>query len=77
MGSVEDMVNGPFSGSAPDTYVLKVQVETTSLWTSVEVTGLETMTSNYAITLGDGEINVDVEGLKVYDLSRPEGKEYQ
>jgi len=74
---VDDMVNGRASGSAPDTYALKLHVETTSLWTSVEVTGVESMTSNYAITRGDGEINVDIDGLKVYDLSRPEGGPYQ
>ena len=77
MVSVEDMVNGHMSGSAPDTYALKVRVETTSLWTSVEVTGVESITSKYAITLGEGEINVDIDGLKVYDLSRPEGGTYQ
>ena len=74
--SVEDTVNGQVSGSAPDTYLLKVQVETTSLWTSVEVTGLESVTSNYAITQGDGEINVQVEGLTVHEVSRPEGRKY-
>ena len=77
VGSVEDMVIGNVSGSAPDTYALKVHVETTSLWTSVAVTGVESVTSKYAITRGDGEINVDIEGLKVYDLSRPEGGTYQ
>ena len=61
-GSEEDTVDGHASGSAPDTYALKVQVETTSLWTSVEVTGVESITSKYAITQGDGEINVDIEG---------------
>jgi len=74
---VEDVVNGHESGPAPDTYVLKVHVETTSLWTSVEVTGVESITSKYAIIQGDGEINVDIEGLNVYDLSRPEGGPYQ
>ena len=76
-GSVQEMANGHGSGSVPDTYALKVQVETTSLWTSVEVTGVESITSKYAITPGDGEINVDIDGLKVYDLSRPEGDPYQ
>lgn len=75
--SVEDMVYGHGFDSAPDTYVLKVRVETTSLWTSVEVTGVESMTSNYAITAGDGEINVDIEGLTIFDLSRPEGRPNQ
>jgi len=43
----------------------------------VDVTGVESITSNYAIIRGDGEINVDIEGLEVYDLSRPEGGPYQ
>ena len=43
----------------------------------MEVTGVESTTSKYTITRGDGEINVDIEGLKVYDLSRPEGRTYQ
>ena len=47
---VEEMVNGQVSGSAPNTYALKVRVETTSLWTSIEVAGVESMTSNHAIT---------------------------
>ena len=68
-----DMVDERVLGPAPDTYALKVQVETTALWTSVEVTGFESVTSKYAITRGDGEINVHVEGMEVYDLSRPEG----
>ena len=74
---VEEMVNGQVSGSAPNTYALKVRVETTSLWTSIEVSGVESMTSNYAITQGDGEINVAIEGVKVDELSRPEGGPYQ
>ena len=77
MGSAEDMAVGQASRVAPDTYALKVRVETTSLWTSVEVTGVESITSKYAIIRGDGEINVDIQGLKVYDLSRPEGGPYQ
>ena len=77
MRSEEDMVNGHVSDSAPDTYALKVVVETTSLWTSVEVTGVESLTSNYAVTRGDGEINVYIEGLEVYDLARPEGGTFQ
>jgi len=77
MGSVEDTVSGQGFDSAPDTYTLKVRVETTSLWTSVEVAGVESITSKYAIIRGDGEINVDIEGLKVYDLSRPEGGPHQ
>ena len=74
--AVEDTVNGHGSGPAPDTYALKVVVETTSLWTSVEVTGVESITSKYAITRDDGEINVDIEGLMVFELSRPEGRIY-
>ena len=77
IGSVEDMVSGHRFDSAPDTYALKVRVETTSLWTSVEVTGVQSTTSGYAIVRGEGEINVDIEGLHVYDLSRPEGGPYQ
>ena len=46
--SVEDTSNGHVSGPAPDTYALKVHVETTALWTSVEVTGVESITSQYA-----------------------------
>ena len=74
---VQDKVIERLSGSTPDTYALKVRVETTSLWTSVEVIGVESMTAKYAITRGDGEINVDIEGLTVNDLSRPEGGPYQ
>lgn len=76
-GLVEDRVYGHGFDSAPDTYALKVRVEATALWTSVEVIGVESMTSNYDITVGDGEINVDIEGLKIFDLSRPEGGEYE
>ena len=43
----------------------------------MEVTGVESVTSKYAVTGGDGEINVDIDGLRVNDLSRPEGREYQ
>ena len=43
----------------------------------MEVTGVESMTSKYAIIRGDGQINVGIEGLDVYDLSRPEGGPYQ
>ena len=43
----------------------------------MEVTGVESITSKYAITQGDGEINVDIEGLKVHEVSRPEGSQYQ
>lgn len=71
--SAEELVDGQAYGSVPGTYALKVQVETTSLWTSVEVTGVDSITSQYNVIRGDGEINVDVEGLKVYDLSRPAG----
>ena len=74
MASVDNTANGHVPRPAPDTYALKVQVETTSLWTSVEVAGVDSVTSQYAITQGDGEINVHVEGLEVYDLSRPEGE---
>ena len=58
--------------SQADVYSLKALIETTSLWTSVEVLGLESTASMYAITEGDGEISVDVIGLGVH-LSRPEG----
>ena len=77
IGPVEDVVNERWSGPAPDTYALKVQIETTALWTSVEVTGVESITSMYAITGGDGKINVNVEGIKVHEVSRPEGRDYQ
>ena len=39
----------------------------------MEVTGVESTTSQYAVIQDVGEINVDIEGLEVYDLSRPEG----
>ena len=73
IGPVVDMVDERVLGPAPDAYALKVQVETTALWASVEVTGVKSVTSKYAITRGDGEINVHVEEMEVYDLSRPEG----
>ena len=38
----------------------------------LEVAGVESITAKYAITRGDGEINVGIEGLPVYNLSRPE-----
>ncbi|MCL0100106.1 hypothetical protein M1O55_04490 [Dehalococcoidia bacterium] len=62
-----DIVDSP-----DETYALKVHVETTSLWTSIEVSGLQSMTSMYALLQGGNEINVDIEGLEIYDLSRPE-----
>ena len=74
---LEDLRNEHAFGPPPDTYVLKVQVETSSLWTSVEVTGVESVTSNYTIIQGDGEINVHIEGVKVHEISRPEGRQYQ
>ena len=55
-----DEDDGQVSGPVPDTYALKVRVETTSLWTSVEITGVESITSKYTIIRGDGEINVDI-----------------
>ena len=70
---LEDIADEPVAGSPPDTYTLKVQVESTSLWTSVEVTGLESITTQYAITQGVGDINVQIEGLKIHELSRLEG----
>jgi len=38
----------------------------------LEVAGVESITAKYAITRGDDEINVGIEGLTVYNLSRPE-----
>ena len=73
---MRDTNNDPVSGPVPDTYALKVRVETSSLWMSVEVTGVVSTTSKYTIIQGDGEINVDIDGLKVNDLSRPEGRTY-
>jgi hypothetical protein len=43
----------------------------------VEVTGVRSMTAKYAIIQGDAKINVDIEGLDVYELSVPEGGPYQ
>ena len=66
-----------YAVAIPNIYVIKVQVETTSLWTSIEVKGIESVTSNYSITEGGTKIDVDVEGLEVYHLSKPEGKAYE
>jgi len=59
----------------PDTYLVKVYVETTSLWTNVEaVEGIQSITvSDYILLEGAGPgINVQVEGLIYNELSRPE-----
>ena len=66
---------GDAAGSPTEMYALKVQIETTSLWTSVEVSGLGSMTSRYSLVQGDEEINVQIEGLQVNELSRPEDGE--
>ena len=63
------------AGSPTEMYALKVQIETTSLWTSVEVSGLGSMTSRYSLVQGDEEINVQIAGLQVSELSRPEDGE--
>ena len=61
-------------GPPPDTYLVKVYVETTSLWTTVEVEGMQSITvaSYIPHTDSDSNKNVDVEGLRIGDLSRPE-----
>jgi len=58
----------------PDTYLVKVSVETTSLWTNIEVEGLQSITvANYISHIeSNAEKNVNVEGLTIGDLSRPE-----
>ena len=60
------------SDKPSEIYVLKVRVETTSLWTSVAVAGLDSMTAQYAIVQGDEEINVQLDGVEIYEISRPE-----
>ncbi|MCP6719828.1 MAG: amidohydrolase [Patescibacteria group bacterium] len=64
-------------GSPPDTYLVKVNVETTSLWTSVEVEGLQSVTvaSYIPHKESNSDKNVSVDGLTVYELSRPETNE--
>lgn len=60
------------SDGDPERYRLKARVETTSLWTSVGVSGLESMTSSRSVIQGEGEINIQIEGLEVFEISRPE-----
>jgi len=59
-------------GPPPDTYLLKVYVETTSDWTSVEVEGLQSLIVAGFIPHKEVDKNVNVEGLNVYELSRLE-----
>jgi len=56
-----------------DTYLVKVYVETTSLWTNVEVEGLQSITAGEYTPLSDidPQINIDVKGLEVRDISIP------
>jgi len=60
-------------GPPPDTYLVKVYVETTALWTNVRVGGMQSITvSDYTLINDiDPRINVDVRGLEVKDISRP------
>jgi len=61
-------------GPPPETYLVKVYVETTSYWTSVEVEGLQSITVASYIQHQDRDFNknVDVDGITVYELSRSE-----
>ena len=59
------------TGPPPDTYLVKVYVETTSHWTSVEVEGIQSITEPGFVPHLVESYNVDVEGLAIPDLSRP------
>jgi len=61
-------------GPPPDTFLVRVYVETTSLWTSVEVDGIQSITvASYTPHIeSSSQKNVDVQGLIINDLSRPE-----
>lgn len=61
-------------GPAPDTYLVKVSIETTSLTTYVEVDGIQSMTvADYTVLNEvDPQINIQVEGLESNEISRPE-----
>jgi len=61
----------------PDTYLVKVYVETTSFWTSVEVEGLQSITVASYVQHKDRDFNknVDVDGLRIYELARTDTNE--
>ena len=64
--------NIPISDSPIEIYYMKVRVETTSLWTSIVVSGLGSMTAQHVLKQGDEEINVQIQGLDIFEISRPE-----
>ena len=72
LGSVEAAPDPLAFESIPETHIVTVEVKTSSLWTSIHVTGVESITSSFGIKQGDGETNVDIGGLEVFDLSQPE-----
>ena len=71
----DQFANSKISDPPIEIYSIKVLVETTSLWTSIAVSGLGSMTARYALTQGDDGINVQIQGLDVFEISRPEDGE--
>ena len=60
-----------YTGPPPDTYLVRIYVETTSLWTNVDVEGIQSIKVSEYIHDIDPRINVQVEGLRV-ELSKLE-----
>ena len=71
-GSRWESPNRARSGKPPDTHVLTIEVESTSQWTRVEVSGVDSATSEYALLQGGSGIDFSADGLEIFLQESPE-----
>ena len=72
LGSKWESPNRARSGTPPDTHVLTIEVESTSQWTRVEVSGVDSATSEYALLQGGSGIDFSADGLEIFLEESPE-----